>query len=83
MHTEMGGSRAGFRDGGGRKVNGMSWNHELEETLEAAGKVGLRLEGDVVEMGVREVEEAERLGTRAGKWVGRNMLVGLLFRMTG
>jgi len=82
MHTEMGGSRAGFRDGdgrkvNGRKVNGMSWNHELEETLEAAGKVGLRLEGDVVEMGVREV------GDESGEVGGTEHVGGIVVSYDG
>lgn len=79
MHPEMGESRAGFRGGDGVKRVGMSFAHGVKETVGAARRAGLELVGDVEERGV-EVEDLERLGERAKKWVGKRMLVGFLFR---
>jgi SAM-dependent methyltransferase len=86
MHPGMGRSKAGFKtaaEGGGGgevKVHGVSWNHGIAETLEAAGKNGLVLQGEVQESGVVDEEHARTLGERAKKWVGVKMLVVMTFR---
>lgn len=85
MHPEQGAvSRAGFvgSEGGKEvKIQGMSFNHQIEEILEAAGKVGLRLEGEVVERGVDDLEHARKLGKRAEKWIGVKMHAEMVFFM--
>lgn len=79
------GKEAGKGQDGGRKkgtkVSGVSWNHALDDVLGAALAAGLRLQGDVVEMGVGDEAQAARLGVRAQKWLGVEMLSGMMFRM--
>ncbi|KAG0131622.1 S-adenosyl-L-methionine-dependent methyltransferase, partial [Tuber indicum] len=77
MHPEQGlSSRAGFVATEGDKeikIQGVSFNHSIEGILKAAGKVGLRLLGEVEERGVDSAEHAQRLGKRADKWIGVKM----------
>lgn len=85
MHPEQGTvSRAGFVDSqGGKevKIQGVSFNHQINEILAAAEKVGLELEGEVDERGVNDMEHARELGRRAEKWIGVKMHVGMSFFM--
>lgn len=85
MHPEQGAvSRAGFMgiEGGKEvKIQGVSFNHQIREILTAAGRVGLRLEGEVQERGVDDAEYAKKLGMRAEKWIGVKMHVGMTFFM--
>lgn len=85
MHPEQGAvSRAGFvgsEDGKEIKIQGVSFNHQISDILAEARKVGLRLEGEVEERGVDDVEHAKRLGRRAEKWIGVKMHVGMTFFM--
>ena len=79
MHPDMGQSRAGFRRDDGVKVHGISYIHELEETIIAAKNAGLRLVGNVEERGVDDEFAVQELGERAKKWVGKRLHVGMLF----
>lgn len=85
MHPEQGAvSRAGFvgsEDGEEIKIQGVSFNHQISEILAEAGKVGLRLEGEVEERGVDDAKHAKRLGGRAEKWIGVKMHVMMTFFM--
>ena len=82
MHADMGSrSQAGFNDPAtGEKIRPVSYNHSVEDLVEAARAAGYELvEGSAVERGVDE-EMARRLGPRAGKWVGVRMWMGGIFR---
>jgi ubiquinone/menaquinone biosynthesis C-methylase UbiE len=82
MHSEMGAkSQAGFNDPTtGEKIRPVSYNHTLENLVEAANAAGYELVGDsVVERGV-DGEMAQRLGSSAGKWIGIKMWMGGIFR---
>ena len=86
MHSEMGAiSQAGFNaegegEGERTKVRAEAmYNHSVEEIVEGARRAGgLEVVGEVSEMGVEE-GDVERLGGRSGKWVGKKLLVGLVF----
>lgn len=80
MNEGMGESRAGFvTEEGGKevKLQGESWNHGFEETVEAARRVGLKLV-EVVEKGVEEGDLGV-LGERGRKWIGRKVFLGMRF----
>ncbi|KAH8147553.1 uncharacterized protein LAJ45_08380 [Morchella importuna] len=80
MHPQMGAvSRAGFVDERGVKVQGVSYNHQVEEVVASAERAGLRLQGEVGERGVGDEGEVEGLGVRARKWVGVVMHVEMVF----
>jgi SAM-dependent methyltransferase len=82
MHADMGSrSQAGFNDPAtGEKIRPVSYNHSAGELVEAARAAGYELvERSLLEKGVDE-EMAERLGPRAGKWVGVMMWMGGIFR---
>lgn len=79
MHPEMGSSRAGFRGADGVKHWGTSWHHYPEDTVAAAASVGLKLRGEVYQRGVDNEEQTKTLGRRAEKWIGRKMLVAMIF----
>lgn len=81
MHSEMGArSQAGFKDPvTGEKVRPVSYNHSLNDLVEAGKAAGYRLVGDsVLECRVDE-ELAKRLGPRAEKWIGVKMWMGGIF----
>lgn len=82
MHSDMGTkSQAGFNDPAtGEKIRPVSYNHSVEDLVEAAKAAGYELVGDsIIERGVDE-EMAKRLGPRAGKWIGVRMWMGGIFR---
>lgn len=85
MHPEQGAvSRAGFvgSEGGKEvKIQGVSFNHQIDEILAAAWKVGLRLEGEAEVRGVDDADHAKKLGMRAEKWIGVKMHVAMTFFM--
>lgn len=82
MHSEMGEtSQASFFDEAtGTKIRPeTSYCHRLDDVLRVAKESGLDVVGDVRE---RAVDEGlvEVLGTRARKWVGVKVWVGVCFR---
>lgn len=85
MHPEQGAvSRAGFVDsenGQEVKIQGVSFNHQIDEILDAAERVGLKLGSEVKERGVDDMNHAVKLGRRAEKWIGVKMHVEMVFFM--
>ena len=85
MHPEMGAlSQAGFNtEQEGEKVKVRAeemYNHTVEEIVEGARRIaGLEVVGEVVQMRV-EKTDVLRFGERSGKWAGKKMLVGAVFR---
>ncbi len=86
MHHDLGSrSRAGFTDPiSGVKTQGESFAYTVPEVLEAAGKYGFKLEGEVVERSVNEVDvgdeaEGKLLGPRGRKWIGVGVWFGMVF----
>lgn len=88
MHPEMGAvSQAGFNieeegDGGGKRTKVRAeelYNHQVGEIVQEGRRVaGLEVVGEVVEMGVEE-RDVVSLGARSRKWVGKKLLVGIVF----
>ncbi|KAJ6257962.1 hypothetical protein Dda_7752 [Drechslerella dactyloides] len=83
MHPDLGSrTSAGFRDPDtGAKVRPDSMNHSVEDILSAAAEVGFAVDGVVSEEGIRDSAHAAELGSRAEKWVGVTMHVGMLLRL--
>lgn len=81
MHHDMGRiSQAGFVDPKtGEKIRPTSYAHTVEETLRAAEKAGLQVEGQLQERGVDETLVA-KLGPRSKKWIGIMCWYGGMFR---
>lgn len=88
MHAEMGDiSQAGFTDSQtGVKIRPTSYCHSVSGVVKAAEEVGFQLvdisgedgDGVVLERGVDE-QLAEKLGTRAKKWIGVKVWFGMCF----
>ncbi|ORX89036.1 S-adenosyl-L-methionine-dependent methyltransferase [Basidiobolus meristosporus CBS 931.73] len=80
MHPDMGdATSAGFYNPNtGEKVVGYSANHSAQNLIEQAEECGFILL-EKIEDGVEDAAHAERLGPRAKKWVGVNMLLSLVF----
>ncbi|KAK6526254.1 hypothetical protein TWF694_004861 [Orbilia ellipsospora] len=83
MHADMGLlSSAGFMDPvTGKKVKPVSINHPENEILEAAGRYGFELVGNVSEDGPTDAEHASQFGKRAHKWIGVKMHIGMVLRL--
>ncbi|EPS45250.1 hypothetical protein H072_768 [Dactylellina haptotyla CBS 200.50] len=83
MHADMGAiSSAGFLDPEtGKKIKPASINHPEQEILEAAGKYGFVLRGEVSEDGPRDAEHAKQFGKRAVKWIGIKMHIGMVLKL--
>jgi len=73
------------RRNGGSKVRGDSFNYEVQDVLEEAGKWGFVLEGKVQERGIEEedVGEGRLLGNRGRKWIGVRVWFGMVLRLVG
>lgn len=84
MHPNMykAGSQAGFiiDKTTGHKLCGMSFDHSIEQIIEAAAKTSLILV-KYVEKGVENKEHATTLGSRAEKWIGTNIHASFLFKL--
>lgn len=81
MHADMGAkSQAGFVNAQGVKVRGSSFAHTVQDTIDAAKRVGL----EVVSVKEREVrtEDVENgmVGSRGWKWVGVKVWYGVVVR---
>jgi len=81
MHEEMGAvTGAGFRDENGKRVTMAKYAHTSKEVEVAGKEAGLIIEGSPMVRGVVNEEHAKMLGPRALKWVGKDMLYGMIFR---
>lgn len=84
MHPNMyrAGSQAGFiiDETTGDKLCGISFDHSIEQIIETAAKSNLILI-NYSGKGVENVEHAEKLGSRAKKWIGINIHASFLFKI--
>ena len=83
MHPNMyrAGSQAGFIDTTtGQKLCGVSFDHSIQDIVQAAAKVNLVIT-KYLEKGVNSEEHANQLGSRAKKWIGTNIHVSFLFKL--
>ncbi|KAJ6500874.1 S-adenosyl-L-methionine-dependent methyltransferase [Mycena sanguinolenta] len=84
MHEEMGNQTgAGFVDESGVRVKMDKFVHTVEEVIAAAVECGFELQRPPFVRGVKSEEHAELLGSRARKWVGIDMLYGMIFVKAG
>lgn len=83
MHVEMGRkSQAGFLDTEeGMKVQGESFNYEVEEVVDAAEKEGFSILGEMRERGVEKGDLGGVVGERGEKWVGVKVWFGGVFKL--
>lgn len=80
MHPDMGReAQANFVGSDGIRRIGTSTQYTIEDTISAAEKAGLALRGDAIARGVDDEEHAARFGSRAAGWIGKMMLVGMIF----
>ncbi|KAJ7184656.1 methyltransferase small domain protein [Mycena filopes] len=80
MHEDMGAiTGAGFVDEGGVRVTMDKFVHTIADVENAALACGFRRQGSPMVRRVEDEAHANALGSRAGKWVGINMLYGLVF----
>ncbi|KAK7036052.1 Methyltransf-25 domain-containing protein [Favolaschia claudopus] len=80
MHEDMGAKTgAGFYDENGVRVRMEKFAHTEEEVLNAGLASGLELQRPPMIRQVKNEEHAQALGARAGKWIGINMLYGMIF----
>ena len=84
MHPNMyrAGSQASFitDENTGDRLCGVSFDHSIDEIIEAAAKSSLVLV-QYSEKGIESEEHAQQLGLRAHKWIGVNIHVSFLFRI--
>ncbi len=84
MHPNMyrAGSQAGFviNETTGDKICGISFDHSIQQIIESAAKMNLSLI-KYSENGIENEEHAEKLGTRAKKWIGTNIHASFLFKI--
>jgi ubiquinone/menaquinone biosynthesis C-methylase UbiE len=84
MHPNMyrAGSQAGFviNETTGDKLCGISFDHSIEQIIETAAKTNLILT-KYSEKGVENEEHAQKLGSRATKWIGINIHASFLFKI--
>jgi SAM-dependent methyltransferase len=87
MHAEMGKrSQAGFLDTeGDMKVQGESFNYEIEQVVFAGRKAGFEIVGDgMKERGIEDDDvQGGVVGERGRKWVGCKVWFGGIFKFTG
>ncbi|KAJ6567018.1 S-adenosyl-L-methionine-dependent methyltransferase [Mycena capillaripes] len=84
MHEDMGAKTgAGFLNKNGVRVTMDKFVHTVEDVKAAAFACGFELQGSPFVRGVNNEEHANSLGSRAGKWVGINMLYGMVFVKLG
>ena len=84
MHPNMyrAGSQAGFVDATtGQKLCGVSFDHSIQDIVQAAARVNLTLI-EYLEKGVESEEHANQLGSRAKKWLGTNIHASFLFKLS-
>lgn len=83
MHDEMGRkSQAGFLDvEGGKKVQGTSFNYEVDEVVGVAREEGFEILGEMRERGVEEGDLGGVVGERGRKWVGVRVWFGGVFKL--
>ncbi|KAJ7490853.1 S-adenosyl-L-methionine-dependent methyltransferase [Mycena latifolia] len=80
MHEDMGAKTgAGFVDANGARVTMDKFAHTAAEVEAAALACGFKLQGSPMIRRVENEEHAKALGSRAGKWIGINMLYGMIF----
>lgn len=77
MHPDMGSvSQAGFVHPTTRvKIRPTSYAHTVADVRAAAREAGFEVLGEIGEVGVTE-EMVEKLGARAGKWIGMKVWFG-------
>lgn len=81
MHEDMGAvTGAGFTDENGNRITMEKYAHTAKEVERAGLEAGLIIEGPTMVRGVEDEEHAKALSPRALKWVGKNMLYGMVFR---
>ncbi len=84
MHPNMyqAGSQAGFiiDERTGEKLCGISYDHSIEHIIQTAAKTNLILR-KYSEKGVENEEHANKLGSRAKKWIGINTHASFLFKI--
>jgi trans-aconitate methyltransferase len=84
MHEDMGcKTGAGFVDENDVRVTMDKFVHTVEDVIAAALACGFELQNSPMVRQVRNEEHAKALGNRAGKWVGINMLYGMIFVKAG
>ncbi|KAJ7290270.1 S-adenosyl-L-methionine-dependent methyltransferase [Mycena rebaudengoi] len=80
MHEDMGAmTGAGFVNEQGIRVTMDKFAHTVAEVVSAAEACGLRLQSAPMIRRVENEEHVAALGPRASKWIGVNMLYGLIF----
>ncbi|KAJ7684247.1 hypothetical protein DFH06DRAFT_1354022 [Mycena polygramma] len=83
MHEDMGArTGAGFVDESGVRVTMDKFVHTVEDVTAAALACGFELQDSPMIRRVKNEEHAKSLSSRAGKWVGINMLYGMVFVKT-
>jgi hypothetical protein len=84
MHPNMyqAGSQAGFiiDETTGQKLCGISFDHSIENIIQAATKANLILM-KYAEKEIKNEEHAKQLGSRAKKWIGINIHASFLFKI--
>ena len=84
MHPNMyrAGSQAGFivNQITGEKLCGTSFDHSIEEIIDAARRTNLILV-NYIEKGVKTDEDIDQFGSRAKKWQGVNIHASFLFKL--
>jgi ubiquinone/menaquinone biosynthesis C-methylase UbiE len=84
MHPNMyqAGSQAGFiiDEKTGQKLCGISFDHSIENIIQAATKANLILM-KYAEKEIKNEEHAKQLGSRAKKWIGINIHASFLFKI--